>query len=64
VKATAAGKSGAPSIDTSKLSFSFSGACSAGTTMTVTAKYTGQSLTGFFGSNLILSGKGAMQCGG
>jgi Flp pilus assembly protein TadG len=65
VKATAAGKAGAPSIDTSKLSFAYSTpACAAGATMTVTVKYTGTSLTGFFGSGLVLTGKGAMQCGG
>ena len=66
-KATAAGKAGAPSLDTSKLSFSYSGACGAGSpppTVTVTATYSGKSLTGFFGSNLTVTGKGAMQCNG
>ncbi|MGY3320136.1 TadE/TadG family type IV pilus assembly protein [Arthrobacter sp. TE12232] len=66
VKATAAGKAGAPSIDTSKLGFAYSGSCAAGSTatVTVTTTYTGASLTGFFGSGLVLTGKGAMQCGG
>jgi Flp pilus assembly protein TadG len=65
-KATAAGKAGAPSLDTSKLGFAYSGTCAAGSTatMTVTTTYTGTSLTGFFGSSLVLTGKGAMQCGG
>ncbi|MGO4583843.1 TadE/TadG family type IV pilus assembly protein [Arthrobacter sp. 2RAF6] len=66
-KATAAGKAGAPSLDTSKLSFSYSGACAAGSpppTITVTTTYSGQSLTGFFGSSLTVTGKGAMQCNG
>ncbi|GAB2710630.1 TadE/TadG family type IV pilus assembly protein [Arthrobacter bambusae] len=66
-KATAAGKAGAPSLDTSKLSFSYSGACGAGSpppTITVTTTYSGKSLTGFFGSNVTVTGKGAMQCNG
>ncbi|WP_457950852.1 TadE/TadG family type IV pilus assembly protein [Pseudarthrobacter sp. alpha12b] len=67
-KATAAGKTGAPSINTALLSFDYSAAtCPAATPMptaSVTVTYTGTSLTGFFGSSLVLKGKGAMQCGG
>ncbi|UTT68503.1 pilus assembly protein [Arthrobacter sp. DNA4] len=67
-KAIAAGKAGAPSINTSLLSFDLSSAtCPAATppaTASVTATYSGTSLTGFFGSSLVLKGKGAMQCGG
>ncbi len=68
VKATAAGKAGAPSINTGLLTFDYSAAACPSTTPTPTSvvnvKYTGTSLTGFFGSSLILTGKGAMQCGG
>lgn len=68
VKATAAGKAGAPSIDTSLLSFDYSEAVCATTTppstAIVTVTYTGKSLTGMFGPDLVLIGKGAMQCGG
>lgn len=67
-KATAAGKTGAPSINTALLSFDYSAAtCPAATptpAASVTVTYTGTSLTGFFGSSLVLKGKGAMQCGG
>lgn len=67
-KATAAGKAGAPSINTALLSFDYSAAtCPAATppsSAAVTVTYSGTSLTGFFGSSLILKGKGAMQCGG
>ena len=67
-KATAAGKAGAPSIDTALLTFDYSAASCPAATPTpnaiVTVTYTGTSLTGFFGSSLILTGKGAMQCGG
>jgi Flp pilus assembly protein TadG len=67
-KATAAGKAGAPSINSALLSFDYSAAtCPASTpssTALVTATYSGPSLTGFFGSSLSLTGKGAMQCGG
>ncbi|MDQ0147897.1 MULTISPECIES: TadE/TadG family type IV pilus assembly protein [Pseudarthrobacter] len=67
-KATAAGKTGAPSINTALLSFDYSAAmCPAVTptpTASVTVTYSGTSLTGFFGSSLVLQGKGAMQCGG
>ena len=67
-KATAAGKAGAPSINTGLLSFDYSAAsCPVATppsTASVTVTYTGTSLTGFFGSSLVLKGKGAMQCGG
>lgn len=67
-KATTAGQAGAPSIDTSLLSFDYSAASCAPATPTptaiVTVTYTGSSLTGVFGPNLILSGQGAMQCGG
>lgn len=67
-KATAAGKAGAPSINSSLLTFDYSAAaCSAATPTTnavVTVTYTGTPLTGFFGSSLVLKGKGAMQCGG
>jgi hypothetical protein len=67
-QATAAGKAGAPSIDTDLLTFNYSAAgCPAGTPppdAVVTVTYTGSSLTGFFGSTLTLEGKGAMQCGG
>ncbi|MCD5341621.1 pilus assembly protein [Arthrobacter sp. AK04] len=67
-KATAAGKAGAPSIDTGLLTFDYSAAsCPAATptpNATVIVTYTGTSLTGFFGSSLTLTGKGAMQCGG
>ncbi|WP_024367149.1 TadE/TadG family type IV pilus assembly protein [Arthrobacter sp. TB 26] len=68
VKATAAGIAGAPSINTGLLTFDYSAAACPATTPTptsvVTVKYTGTSLTGFFGSSLVLTGKGAMQCGG
>ena len=67
-KATAAGKAGAPSINTGLLTFDYSAAACPAATPTpnavVTVTYTGTSLTGFFGSSLILKGKGAMQCGG
>lgn len=65
-KATAAGKAGAPSINSSLLSFDYSAAtCLASTSNAlVTVTYTGPTLTGFFGSTLSLSGKGAMLCGG
>ncbi|MFC8523760.1 MULTISPECIES: TadE family protein [Micrococcaceae] len=67
-KATAAGKAGAPSINSSLLTFDFSSAtCPAATpasTAVVTVKYSGSSLTGFFGPSLTVTGKGAMQCGG
>lgn len=67
-KATAAGKAGAPSINTSLLSFDYSAAtCPVATppsSAVVTVTYSGTWLTGFFGSSLILKGKGAMQCGG
>ncbi|NSX36074.1 pilus assembly protein [Pseudarthrobacter oxydans] len=67
-QATAAGKAGAPSINTGLLTFDYSAAGCPATTpapnATVTVTYTGTSLTGFFGSSLTLTGKGAMQCGG
>ncbi|WP_240721470.1 TadE/TadG family type IV pilus assembly protein [Pseudarthrobacter sp. NamE5] len=67
-KATAAGKAGAPSINTSLLTFDYSAAaCPAMTptpNATVIVTYSGTSLTGFFGSTLTLTGKGAMRCGG
>ncbi|SCB79957.1 TadE-like protein [Pseudarthrobacter enclensis] len=67
-KATAAGKAGAPSINAGLLSFDYSAAtCPAATpspNATVTVTYTGSSLTGFFGSSLVIKGKGSMQCGG
>lgn len=65
-KATAAGRAGAPSIDSSLLIFDYSAAaCPASTANAlVTVTYTGPTLTGFFGSTLSLTGKGAMQCGG
>lgn len=67
-KATAAGKAGAPSINTALLSFDYSAAACPVTTpistAVVTVKYTGTSITGFFGPSLVLKGKGAMQCGG
>lgn len=67
-QATSAGRAGAPSIDTSLLTFDYGLAtCPAATpapNAVVTVTYTGTSLTGFFGSSLTLSGKGAMQCGG
>jgi len=68
VKATAAGKAGAPSINSSLLTFDYSAATCPTATPTanavVTVTYTGTPLTGFFGSSLTLTGKGAMQCGG
>ncbi|MDQ0824923.1 Flp pilus assembly protein TadG [Arthrobacter sp. B2I5] len=67
-KATTAGKAGAPSINSSLLTFDYSSAtCPAatpGSTAVVTVKYSGSSLTGFFGPSLTVTGKGAMQCGG
>lgn len=67
-KATAAGKAGAPSINSSLLTFDYSAAtCPAATpaaNAVVTVTYSGSSLTGFFGSTLTVTGKGAMQCGG
>lgn len=67
-QATAAGIAGAPSIDTDLLSFDFSSATCPATTPTptaiVTVTYSGESLTGIFGPELHLTGKGAMQCGG
>ncbi|WP_082071864.1 TadE/TadG family type IV pilus assembly protein [Pseudarthrobacter chlorophenolicus] len=67
-KATAAGKAGAPSINTALLAFDYSAASCPTATPTpnasVTVTYTGTSLTGFFGSSLVLKGKGSMQCGG
>ena len=67
-KATAAGKAGAPSINSSLLTFDYSAAtCPAATpasTAVVTVQYSGSTLTGFFGSTLTVTGKGAMQCGG
>jgi Flp pilus assembly protein TadG len=67
-KATAAGKAGAPSINASLLTFDYSAATCPAATPTanavVTVQYSGSSLTGFFGSTLTVSGKGAMQCGG
>jgi Flp pilus assembly protein TadG len=67
-QATAAGKAGAPSIDTALLSFDYSAATCVATTppsnAVVTVTYSGTPLTGFFGSSLTLTGKGAMQCGG
>jgi Flp pilus assembly protein TadG len=67
-QATAAGKAGAPSINANLLTFDYSAAnCPAATPTpiaVVKVSYTGPSLTGFFGSSLILAGKGAMQCGG
>lgn len=68
LQATAAGKAGAPSIDTGLLSFDYSeAACTTASpppTAIVTVTYTGKSLTGMFGPDLVLTGKGAMQCGG
>jgi Flp pilus assembly protein TadG len=68
-KATAAGKAGAPSINSSLLAFDYSAAAcptapSAPANALVTVTYSGPTLTGFFGSTLSLTGKGAMQCGG
>ncbi|TLM85474.1 pilus assembly protein [Pseudarthrobacter sp. NamE2] len=67
-KATAAGKAGAPSINSSLLSFDYSAATCPATSPAsnalVKVTYTGPSLTGFFGSSLSVTGKGAMQCGG
>lgn len=67
-KATAAGKAGAPSINAGLLTFDYSAASCPAVTPTpnaaVTVTYTGTSLTGFFGSSLVLKGKGSMQCGG
>jgi Flp pilus assembly protein TadG len=67
-QATAAGKAGAPSINSSLLTFDYSAATCPATapasTALVTVKYSGSSLTGFFGSTLTITGKGAMQCGG
>ncbi|MFF1251034.1 TadE/TadG family type IV pilus assembly protein [Pseudarthrobacter sp. NPDC058329] len=68
VKATTAGRAGAPSINAALLSFDYSAAgcpsVSPAPTALVTVTYTGTPLTGFFGSSLVLTGKGAMQCGG
>jgi Flp pilus assembly protein TadG len=67
-KATAAGKAGAPSINTGLMTFDYSAATCPAATPTpnavVTVTYNGPSLTGFFGSSLVLKGKGSMQCGG
>ncbi|MGF9650250.1 TadE/TadG family type IV pilus assembly protein [Pseudarthrobacter oxydans] len=67
-KATAAGKAGAPSINSSLLTFDYSAATCPAATPTaialVTVQYSGSSLTGFFGSAVTITGKGAMQCGG
>jgi Flp pilus assembly protein TadG len=67
-QATAAGKAGAPSINSALLTFDYSAATcpttSPSSNALVKVTYTGPSLTGFFGSNISLSGKGAMQCGG
>lgn len=67
-QATAAGKAGAPSINTDLLTFDYSAANCPATTPTpnaiVTVTYSGTSLTGFLGSSLNLTGRGAMQCGG
>lgn len=67
-KATSAGKAGAPSINSSLLTFDYSAATCPTTSPVsnalVKVTYTGPSLTGFFGSSLSVTGKGAMQCGG
>lgn len=39
-------------------------ACTAGSTVTVTIDYEVDLITGYFGLNLPLTGKGVMQCGG
>jgi Flp pilus assembly protein TadG len=67
-KATAAGRAGAPSINSSLLSFDYAAATCPATVPSanavVSVTYSGSSLTGFFGPTLTVTGKGAMQCGG
>ena len=60
-KATAAGKAGAPSINSSLLTFDYSAATCPAATPTanavVTVTYTGTPLTGFFGSSFDSQGQ-------
>ena len=52
-----------PSISAGNIAIS-PATCVAGATVTVTITYSVSLLTGFFGTNLPLSSKGVMQCGG
>jgi Flp pilus assembly protein TadG len=60
-----AAAAGAPGLNSGSFAYSFSpGACSADENMTVTITYPASTLTGMFGSNITLTGVGAMRCGG
>lgn len=61
--AIAAAPSINPAISTAQVSINPAD-CSAGGTVTVTINYTVDLLTGFFGAELPLTGKGVMLCGG
>lgn len=64
-EAQAAASAGAPGLNTAAFSYSFTPAsCSAGANANVTITYTTNTLTGLFGSDITLTGVGAMRCGG
>lgn len=61
-QAAAKGVAGAPGVAISPSNFSFSGACTPGSTVTATVTFSRPALTGFFGPTVTASGQGAMRC--
>ena len=56
---------GAPGLDSAAFAYSFTpSACAAGANANVAITYTANTLTGLFGSEITLTGVGAMRCGG
>lgn len=63
--AKASAVAGAPGLNAAAFSYTFNpGTCAADTNMTVSISYTGNTLTGLFGSTVTVGGVGAMRCGG
>lgn len=63
--AAAAAAAGAPGLNGADFEYDFSPAsCTAGENMTVTITYPAATLTGIFGSNVTVTGTGAMRCEG
>lgn len=63
--AKAAAADGAPGINSGAFAYSFSpAACTPNATAKVTITYPAATLTGLFGSNVTLTGVGAMRCNG
>jgi Flp pilus assembly protein TadG len=63
--ARTAAVAGAPGLNPTAFSYTFNpGTCAANTNMTVSISYTGNTMTGLFGSTITVGGVGAMRCGG